>query len=189
MLKSRVGIQAAMHSLSRGDPESAVHHLEAALGYNAEDALAWWLKAVAQRLASIEDPDAPELPNAHFLSPLEPLLRAEAFLAQGSSRSAEPSPLLAPLAAFPDHALEAVAMILDCGLWKEAARLLDELLRFEDLPLLRRLLAYCCLQAPGLQAEAADHARRAAKSPVRGPKPWRTVELGAVEALANRGWG
>lgn len=178
-------LQRAMVELAAGRPQQASLAVEDALGFNAEDPLAWWLKAVADRLAGSEDAAGPELPNAHFLAPLEPALRAEAFLSQGPAPSAEPNPLLAPLAEMPDQALEVVAMTLDLGLWDEAMRLIEGLLRHREQPLLRYLLAYANLRATGMEVDVGGHLAAAGPQPVQPPYPWRSVELLALEALAE----
>lgn len=174
-------LQTAMGALARGDAAEAEAHLDAALATNAEDPLLWWFRAVTARHAGRTDADAPDLPNAHFLAPLEPALRAEAFLAQPANFESGPNLLLAPLAANPDNAIEAASLLVDARLWEDAARLIDELLRHAELSALRVLLAYALLEATGMQAEAAEHAGWV--HPWQGPEPWRPIETTALAAL------
>lgn len=174
-------LQGAMHALAAGDTATAEGCLDSALATNAEDPLLWWLRAVTDRHAESDGDASPNLPNAHFLAPLEPALRAEAFLAQPANFEGGPNPLLAPLAANPDNAVEAASLLVDVGLWADAARLMDELLRHAELSALRALLAYSHLQATGMRAEAAEHVSRLV--PFVGPAPWRPVETRAWAAL------
>ena len=99
--------------------------------YNADDPLLWWGKAVALRLAG-EDNEQ-ELLNAHFLAPLEPALRAESFLSQPINPDGAPSPLLASLAENPEEFIEVACLLIDCGLFDQASRWIDEALRHRDL--------------------------------------------------------
>src|SRR5207237_1444363 len=93
-------------AVGSGDFAEADQRLEQALLYNAEDHLAWWMKAMAKRLSGEAAEEVPELLNAHYLAPLEPALRAESFLAQPVSMDREPNPLLKPLAEYPESFVE-----------------------------------------------------------------------------------
>jgi hypothetical protein len=178
----------AMTRLRRGEHALAASDLEDALLYNANDHLAWWLKAVALRLAGGNDPDAerPELLNAHYLAPLEPALRAESFLAQPQSQGSEPNPIVGPLGDDPDALLEVACLLLECGLHQEASRWIDEALRHRETPMLRYLMAWSYLQASRMEAEAAEQVRRAAGETVEPPYPWRWMEARAIRDLAER---
>lgn len=184
-LRALCALQSAMALLLSGEAARASEEAESALGFNAEDPLAWWLKAVADRLALKESPDAPELPNAHFLAPLEPALRAEAFLSQPAGNGGGLNPLLAPLADMPDLALEVACLYLDLGVWDQALRLIDELLRHREQPLLRYLLAYSHLRATGMEVDVAQHLGLAAAQGIQPPFPWRPVELRALRELGG----
>ncbi len=174
-------LQMAMHALSKADFDATEVHLDAALSTNAEDPLLWWFRAAAARLSGRSDEAAPDLPNAHYLAPLEPVLRAEAFLAQPATLEGAPNPLLAPLAAHPDHAIEAASLLVEARLWEDAARLIDELLRHGELSALRLLLAYAHHEATRMRAEVAQ--QLAHLDPFVGPVPWRSVERRAVAVL------
>jgi len=154
---------------------------ESALNYNADDPLLWWAKALAARLDD-QDNQA-ELLNAHYLAPLEPALRAESFLAQPVSLDSEPNRLLAPLEENAEEFIEVACLLIECGLFDQASRWIDEALRHRDLPMLRYLMAYCLVSATRLTAEASDQVRIAAKSPVAPPFPYREVERDAIKSL------
>lgn len=145
----------AIQATRDGDYAAAEAGFESALLYNAEDALAWWGQAVVQRLQGADD-ERPSLLNAHFLAPFEPALRAESFLAQPIGEGTGPSPLLRDLADDVPNALEAACAYVELGLFDQAARLLEELLRFADHARLRRLLAACYLEGTRMEAHAAE---------------------------------
>lgn len=164
----------------------AFEAFDTALAFNAEDALVWWLKALARRLSGEElGEDAPELPNAHFLAPLEPVLRAEAFLSQPQIHGKEPNPLVKPMANNPDAQLEIVHLLLEAGQFEEASRWIDECLRHREEPMLRVMLAWMLSTRSRMDAEAAQHLVAAEKSPFEPPFPWRPYEVQAVEELSE----
>lgn len=159
---------------------------ERSLLFNAEDPLCWWAKALAGRLLSpLEEEERPELLNAHFLAPLEPMLRAEAFLSQPLAGERDPNPLVAPLAENPEDLIEIACLLLEHGQTELASRWIDEALRHRDLAMLHLLLADSLLSHTRLEAEAAEHV--AAANRVAGPPyPWRRIELAAIERLQKR---
>ncbi len=162
------------------DYSAAEHHAESALLYNGDDPLAWVEKAVAARLSGDENLDSPDLPNAHFLAPLEPLLRAEGYLAQSGL---DGKSFLAPLEANPNDLIEVACFYIGNRLFEDAARFIDAALTVSPLPILRLLYAYCCIATGTLLTDAA-----AAVATVRGlepPYPWREIEREALEALCN----
>jgi hypothetical protein len=169
-------------ALAEGRHEEAATHLESSLLFNAEDHLAWFLKALADRLAGNMGDERPELLNAHFLAPLEPALRAEGFLSQGGA-TREASPLLRPLLETPEAFVEVAAILLEAGLHAEATRWLDESLRQIDLAMLRYLQAFAYLEASRMRVEAAEHVAAAAKLPFGPPFPWRPIERKALARL------
>ncbi|MCG9895394.1 MAG: DUF5107 domain-containing protein [Fimbriimonadaceae bacterium] len=177
-------IARARLALAREDRAEAEAALEDALGQNAEDALAWWMKAWIARLEGRED--RPELLNAHFLTPMEPLLRAEAFLQQGALQGREPNPAVAPLAKNPDAGLECVAELLRAGAYREAGLLMDELLRHEEIGLVRVLYAWLLAERSRMEVEAARHLQELESRPLQPPFPWRREEVRAIRRLAER---
>ncbi|MCH8979391.1 MAG: DUF5107 domain-containing protein [Armatimonadetes bacterium] len=178
-------LQAAREARA-GDFREAGESLEHALSTLADDHLVWWQLAVVKRLSGEAGEDRPELLNAHFLSPLEPALRGEAFLAMDQAMGKEPSPVLERLTADPDGLHEAVHLLVESGLFGEAARLADEAFRHGPQPLLRYLIAWCLLQGTRMDVEAGEHVRRAAESSIGPPYPWRRLECVAVTELASR---
>lgn len=169
--------------LARGEFEGAGACFEQSLLYNAENHLAWWMKAMANRLAGTASDESSEILNAHYLAPLEPALRAESFLSQPASGSG-PSPLVKPVAEHPEALIEVAALLVVAELWDQAVRWIEEALRHADLAMLRYLLAYCYSQVDSMKVEAADQvaAARAAAYP---PYPWRPVERRALDALSQ----
>ncbi len=172
-------------ALADGDFASAASYFERSLRFNAEDPLAWWGQAFAERLANETDNDAP-LPNAHYLNPVEPLLRAEAFLRSDQGQAAEKNPLLSPLAETPEALIEVAATLLKLSRLDQLARFADEGLRHLNLPMLRYLLAYALLEDSRMGAEAAQHVQLAAKAGFAPPFPHREIEFVALRRLVER---
>lgn len=178
-------IEAAHLAIADNRTEVALEALDEAITFNGDDPLAWWLKAAVARFAG-SDEEGPELPNAHFLAPMEPMLRVEAFLGQSAALSGDPNPLIAPLAESPDLLNEAAVRLLESGLIHDAARFLDECFRHRDLPMLRYLSAANFLKRPGLEAEAAVHVAAAGRLAFGPPFPWREAEAVALRSLVIR---
>jgi tetratricopeptide (TPR) repeat protein len=177
---------AGLRGLAGGRFEEADRRFEQALLYNGEDHLTWWYKAMAKRLAGNDPSDMPELLNAHFLAPLEPALRAEAFLTQPISPNAEPNPLLSPFDRVPENFVEVACLLVEAGLYGEASRWIDEAIRHSDQPMLRYLSAYCHLVGSHLDAEAASQVLAGARLRAASKPPHRRVERVVLETLRER---
>lgn len=175
-------LELGHRALTAGDYREADELFESALLYNADDPLCWWTKAMARRLAGIEE-ESPELPNAHYLAPLEPALRAEAFLTQSPNQGREPNPLVAPLKERPEALIEIACLLLEIGVRGEASRWIDEALRHRPLPMLHYLAAWSLMQGSRMQAEASLHVASAGRLPFEAPYPWREVERRALQDL------
>jgi hypothetical protein len=185
-LRAPARVALAMMDMRAGRRRQASARLADALSFNAEDHLCWWLKARADRLADLEGEHGPELPNAHYLAPLEPALRAEAFLSTPVQPDPEPTALLKPMADDLESWVEVACRLLESGLYEECSRWIDEGLRHADAPRLRYLAAYVCVVTERMAAEAANHVARAAATPFAPPYPWQPVEVRALRALSER---
>lgn len=151
---------------AREAPAEAAALLERGLLAAGDHPDLWALLAMIARRT--DDTEHPALANLHYLWPLEPVLRAEAFLAQPMNHGREGSPLLAPLA---DAALvRACLPYALAGLWDDATRVVDDALRHRDLPLLRYLAA-AALAETRMAAEEAMHVAAAERAPHDGPLP------------------
>jgi len=166
--------------------ESAAQRFEEALLFNAEDHLAWWLKAAASRHTAEEPEPGPELPNAHFLAPMEPALRAESLLGQPIQGDRTGNPLVAPFAKDREGAIDVACHLIEAGLYGDANRFLDEVRRHVDFPILRYLMAYTFLIGSRLDAEAAQQVAAAARLAAEPPYPIRPMEREALSALSAR---
>lgn len=187
------GMEAAAHgwlaeaAARAGDREQADTEMERYLAYNAEDPLGWWLKAAIKRESGLDrTEDDRELPNAHYLAPLEPLLKAEAFLNTPQAQGREPNPLLSGVAADPGQASGIVGAYLRHGLLPSAARLADELLRHRPNQMVHLLIAAAHIEHGSMEATAAEHVAAAEKLPIEPPFPYRPEEKAAVSRLAER---
>lgn len=163
----------------------AAQAFEQSLLFNAEDHLAWWMKALAERLAGSDEQERPELLNAHFLAPLEPALRAESYLSS-PSHAKEKSAVLSPLEDTPEVFIEVASLLIEADLLEEAAKWIDEALRHVDLPMLRYLLAYAFLRGSRMDVQAAEQVQLAVRPDPSPPYPYREVELAALRSLAER---
>lgn len=171
-------------SLRSNLPEEASRWFEGGLRFAGDDPLMWWALAFARRLAGLDqdNEDRWALVGAHEASPLEPMLRAEAFLSQPSNHR-DPSPLLAPLAAVPGLLASCAATLLETGQLEQTAKFLDEALRHGEDPMLRCLLAATILRSGRMTAQAAEHASRIGD--LGALKPEGAVQRMAVEAVAR----
>jgi hypothetical protein len=167
--------------------DKADEAMERFLAFHGEDGLGWWLKASIKRERGRERSDEDrELPNAHYLMPLEPLLKAEAFLNTSVAEGREPNPLLKPLADDPGVAATVVEMYHRCWLRQGMARLCEELLRHRENAMVRYFLADAYLNNPMHAAAAAEHIFAVEKLDIEPPLPYRQGDVRVIERLANR---
>lgn len=161
--------------------------LEEALLFNGNDPVTWWAKAVFQRLGALSDEseERTELLNAHFLSPLEPALRAEAFLSQAQTHGKDSNPLVAVIEENPENFIEVACLLIELGLFAEATRWIDESLRHKDLAMLRYLQAHLYLTGSRMEVEAGEQVSLGHRAQVP-PYPFRRVEIDALESLMAR---
>ena len=175
---------AAMESLGRSDFANAAEQFERSLLYNGDDPLSWWGLAFSRRLASESDLTDGALANAHFLAPLEPILRAEAILSQDQAESTGPNPLLAPLSVTPEAFVVVACQLLETRQFPEASRWLTEAMQHADIPMLHYLLADIYLSETKLIAEAAQHVSQAARLGFQPPFPFAPQEFDALARLS-----
>jgi hypothetical protein len=159
-------------------------NLERAINSNPENPLAWWRKAALGRLNG--DQEDADLPNAHYLAPMEPLLRAEAFLNQSPEMGSAPSPLVTPLRDRPDQLVEVAARWLELGRPDQATRWIDEALRQVDCAMLHYLQAYAFLRARRMEVEIPNRLARAGQIGLQPPYPYRQIEKLALRELHAR---
>lgn len=174
----------ALNASAQGRHTEADRLLDEYLGLNAEDSLAWWLKAVLAARVRPSEQEVAEAMNAHFLAPLEPVLRVQSFLAQGPGQGRDPNPLMRPLAADPEAAVDAVHQLLLAGLLEEAHQLLDELLRHRPNARLHILAAWMFLRRSRMAFESAHHAQAAADLAPEPPFPNRAFEFLALREVS-----
>ncbi|MBS1706611.1 MAG: DUF5107 domain-containing protein [Armatimonadetes bacterium] len=183
-LRAAALVRRASEACSRRDWESARSALHLAAETNAEDPLLWWHLAAIARHEGIDNADF--LTNAHYLAPLDPLLRAEAFLAQSPEMSADPVEFVAPVANDPELAREVADNLICAGLVEDAVRWMDECLRHRTHPMLHYLLAWLHHSTTQMEFEAANHVKKASESPVELAVPWRRIERQAIADLQKR---
>ncbi|MGI8924913.1 MAG: hypothetical protein ACR2HJ_12965 [Fimbriimonadales bacterium] len=155
------------------------HDFEEALLFSGDDPLAWWLKHWCLRMADSENPD--DLPNAHFLAPLEPALRADAFLQSPAELPGE-GRLLATLGNDPQPFLAVAEILWLAGLTEELGRWLHEADVRAPNPMINLLLAAALLDA-GKEMAAAEQVSLAQSRPGT-PRVWRLFENLALGRLS-----
>jgi hypothetical protein len=175
---------AAIASLRESDFVTAAEQFERSLLYHGDDPLAWWGLAFSRRLAGESDGHDGALANAHFLAPLDPILRAEAVLSQDPTDSTGPNPLLAPLAVTPEAFVVAACLLLETRQFSVASRWLSESLHHAEIPMLHYLLADIYLSETKLVAEAAQHVARAGRLGFQPPFPFSPQEFDALARLS-----
>lgn len=183
-LRGAAHLREAAALASTGEFRVALDRTDSALATLGDDPLAWWYRAALVRTIGEEENDA-ELTTAHALSPMEPMLRAEAFLSVPEQYGKEPTSVMEPLVGDPDSLFETVHLLFESGLARDAARVVDEALRHKEFPLLRYVLAWNLYKSTRMQVEAADHVMRILKAPIEPPFPWRPLEVEAVMGLAS----
>ncbi len=178
----------AIQALKLDEKRTAQRYLDDVLNYAADDHFAWWLKALLVRTGlevGEEMPERPELLNAHFLAPLEPVLRAEAFLSIENMHSVEPSSVLRPIGKHIDALCDIACLLIETGQIVDAAKFLDEALRHSDHANLKYLMAYLLLQRQNLKIESSQQILACESRPFEAPLPWRPIEIEAIQYLAR----
>jgi tetratricopeptide (TPR) repeat protein len=170
-------LELAARATERGDYQRADTSYEHALLFNGDDPLAWWAKSVNRRIGNLDDENAEriELLNAHYLSPLEPCLRAEAFLAQPRNHGKDPSPLLASFNDVPENFIEVACQLIQARFYEEAAYFIDEALRHQNLGMLHYLHAHLLSRKGGMDMEVDSRVQMALKAKFP-PMPYRDLE-------------
>ena len=172
----------AILALRGADYSQALDAIESALLFAGDHPLLWWLRAMSNRLSGQVE-DRPELLNAHFLAPLEPLLRAEAFLSLDQPQGKDPHPLVAPLADHPEAMVEVACWLSLCQNYADLFRWVDECLRHKEAGRLRILLASAYLKSDQ-EFEASNQTWQVGEP--RPPYLWQNEERRALRSLLAR---
>lgn len=154
LLGSSSLLAQTIHSVSNGDLQSAASSAENLLTQEAQSPINWWLAATISRERGGQDEESDPLLNAHFISPLEPMLRVEAFLRTPVSSDAQRSSILESLAKDPVASIDAVVRLYNWGLQDAAVRVLEDLLRLHPTAKMYLLLAGIYLESERFAFEA-----------------------------------
>ncbi len=138
----------------------AAERFEDAAILRGDDPLIWWAKNWCLR--QLNEDNEHDLPNAHYLAPLDPVLRADAYLS--APEDAKPEPLLDAWGADPQPFLEVADLLHDAGLIEARARWLEEARRRAPCKLIELLLAAAHLEQ-GRELAASEHVRFSATAP------------------------
>lgn len=171
----------AIEEAARANWSEAARLAEEALLYQGDDALTWWFRAAC--LEELGEEATTEIENAHFLSPFEPMLRAEAFFRQKGVHSKDPSPLFASWKSDPAQFVEVGIRLIESKMYERAARWLDEAWRNRPHGLLAIQMAFLHRVHTNMEFEASRWLDLAAKQPIEPPFPCRELELSILEEL------
>lgn len=185
-LKPACNLIRATERLSAGEWQVASELLESSLAAHDSDPIAWWMLAICRRNLGDDDAAADAMVAAHFVAPLDPVLRAESFLSQPLTMDKHPSPLVAPIVAFPDFLVDVACHLIESGLHADAVRWLDECLRHGSVAALHDLMAYCHMVGSKLDFEVASHLAAAQKCETEFPLPARNIHRHAVRQLSTK---
>lgn len=175
---------AAKVAARQGDWQGVLSHVESALETDSRDPRLWWLRAVAARKLGLDDPDA--MPNAHYLWPSDPLLKAEAVLGSPHAEGRDAHPIVLGMESDTLGMVEVAAQLCSLHMDEDLHRWVDECLRVRELAILRYLRGYAFLSRSRFHAQAAEEVRLAARRLVEPPFPFRPVEALALGALHRR---
>jgi hypothetical protein len=175
----------ATHACRQSDWDLSLTHIDQALSHEASNGLLWWMRAVVNRQKG-ETEEQPDRLNAHFLLPLEPALRAEAFLCQPAVTSMDPIPLVAPVAMHQTASAEIAAMYWNLGLFRDVVRWVDECCRHRESSWLRIIHAAAYLKLRGKEIEAHTQLQFATRAGLGAPFPTTELEFRILEDLRTR---
>ncbi len=160
--------------------EDAVEIFEDAAILRGDNPSVWWAKNWCLRYLDLQNEH--DLANAHFLAPLDPALRADAYL--NAPEDAKPDPLLDAWGDDPQPYLEMADLLGSAGLAEPRARWLEEARRRAPCSLIEVLLAAAHLEH-GREMAAAEHIGLSTKAPDRATEH-RPSEILAVRAARAR---
>jgi tetratricopeptide (TPR) repeat protein len=160
--------------------EEAVELFEEAAILRGDDPLTWWAKNWCLRHQ--DEANEHDLPNAHYLAPLDPVLRADAYL--NAPEDAKPEPLLDTWGDDPQPFLEVADLLHDAGLVEARVRWLEEARRRAPCSLIEMLLAAAHLEQ-GRELAAAEHVAFAAAA-LDTVAASRRSEVDAVAQVRDR---
>ncbi len=189
--KTHVGDRAiantilAIFECRNSEWDASLAHLDQAIAHEASNGLLWWMRAVVNRQKGDAE-DQPDRLNSHFLLPLEPALRAEAFLCQPAITSMDPIPLVASVALHNRAAAEIAAMYWNLGLFRDVVRWVDECCRHRESSWLRIVHAAAYLQLKGKEMEAHTQLQFAASAGIGAPYPTNELEFRILDELMSR---
>ena len=145
--------------------------------FNGANSLAWWLRNWCLRKQNIANES--DLPNAHFLSPLEPCLRADSFFATNDAK------LLEGFGNNHNHYLDVAEWLFYAGQWEELYALLNEAILRAPASIHHLLLAFAFLQIPNKEMATMEQITFATQCQNQ-VLPVRANELYAVKFLKQR---
>jgi hypothetical protein len=157
------------------DWEGALEFLLDATILRGDNPIAWWAKA--HSLRHLDADPRGDLANAHYLAPLDPVLRADAFLS--APEESKPTALLDVFGDDPQPYLEVADLLSHAGQQAERVRWLEEAKRKAPCSLFDRLLAHAH-RSEGREISSYEHLALS-RSGIERATPFRRSELAAME--------
>lgn len=164
----------ALLRMRKHDWEGSLELLADATILRGDNPLAWWAKAWCLR--QLDGDPSQELANAHYLAPLDPVLRGDAYLA--APEATKPEALLDAWGEDPQPYLEFADLLAHAGQSEPRARWLEEARRRAPCSLTEQLLA-SAHRAEGRELAASEHLKLAETAPDRA-EAFRLSELDAI---------
>lgn len=184
-LRHLAAIERARRATESEEDSAAEEHLENALLHNADDPLTWWAKAGAQRRVDSQR-DRNEWLNARYLRPLEPLVAAEALLAQEPVGDEGENPLMKIVAGREAIAAGCVAAYAEAGAFRDAISLGGRILAVRDWRRVRLLLGGLYLSRTRMALQAAEHFTASSRAESEGAGEPGPIERELTAALETR---
>lgn len=151
-LDSAAWLCLALLAMRGGDWNKAISRLDETLMRNGNDPLAWWLRSWAERQTGSDGSDS--LTTAHLLWPLEPVLRADAFLSSVGESAA--SDLLGNFGDDSQVFREVAMLLWECGRLADLNTWLDESKNQTNDPMIGVIHSFAFLQLSGRELAAKE---------------------------------
>lgn len=172
-------------SIRNGDIEGAASAADSLLTASPHNPLNWWLASTLMRERGRESDEQDPLLNAHFLAPLEPMLKVEAFLQTPVSETDQKSSILESVARNPVSALDAGLRLYGLGLHSSAVRVVEDLVRVRPSASLYYLLAGIYLQNEKFAFEANRLVGQGDELEIEPPYPFTGLARDLLAAVVG----
>lgn len=168
-------------SFAQGD-----NFFEQAASENPGNFYAWVALAMHSRKQADEQTYDTAMAQAHYLCPLDPLLRMEAYLSARDADEEDPVGLLKPIESDPEAMVACASFLLELGYNEDAYHWIRACLKLRPEPMLTYFLAWLVSQQAGMEVDAMSQIQIVSEKPIGLPFPNHLVERRAVNFLSER---